>query len=151
MTQKVKQLAPLFMSLVLIWPLLGNKSCSEALQEAEQAETSSSTPALPDDSAEADQLLKSGGPEVLSPPVDSDQDAYQGDDFDGDDFEESEREGDSAEEQERVGDNAEEQERMGDTFEREEDEGDQFEWDERNAEPEPGPPPAEPAPAPEPF
>lgn len=170
MIPKVRQLAPLVMSLVLVWPLLGNQSCSEALQEAEQAEPSAAAPGHlgaaeeaegPKDPADADQLIKSGGPEVLSPPVDADQDAYQGDAYDGDDFEESDAEGDVAEEQERSGDAFEEQtdegdrfehqEEMGDRYEHQEEEGDVSEWGERNAVPDPGAPPPEQAPAPDAF
>lgn len=164
MMRKVRQLVPLVMSLVLVWPLLGNQSCSEALQEAEQAEPAAAAPNLqegPKDPAEADQLIKSGGPEVLSPPVDGDQDPYQGDGYDGDDFEESDAEGDVAEEQERSGDAFEDQadegdrfehqEEMGDRYEHQEEEGDVSEWGERNAVPDPGAPPPEQAPAPDAF
>jgi hypothetical protein len=160
MMRRAKQIAPILLGVLLIWPLLGNKSCSDALQEAEQAEPSSGASALPEDSEESDKLLKSGGPEVTSPPVESDQDAYEGEPFDGDDLEDSEQEGDSFEDQERSGDTFEDEARSGDTFEQEERTGDEFEkqeregdaaeWEERNADPDPEPPPAEPEPAPEP-
>ena len=156
MVRKAKQLAPLLLSALLIWPLLGSESCDGATQEADQAEPTAAAPALPNDPAQADQLLKSGGPEVLSPPVDSDQDAYQGDAFDGDAYENSDAEGDTSENQERVGDTYEHkedvgdtyehQEDVGDTYEHQEDEGDVTEWQDRNAAPQPGVPQDQPAP-----
>ena len=62
----------------LALPLLANDSCSSALKEADEDQAASADEAAPEGEApvlpegeEGQQILKSGGPEVTSPPAPS--------------------------------------------------------------------------------